>query len=425
MSHLIYNLFLFLLYPFYRILILLSPRIRSFDTRRKNLREKVTTIPAGGLWLHASSVGEMDQAMALVRELKKRDPEGTVVLSYFSESAAREHMPEVDFVFPLPLDLPWTWKPFLKHLRPAAMITMTWDVFPNLLRSLEKAGIPSYLSCAALDSRSRRLRGIYRRLLIPVYSRFSGIGAVNEDQKRLFEKLVHDRDRVRVTGDSRYDTILYRVNNAKLKPETEAYFRTEPSDFWILGSTYAACDHEIFPGLLELRKKHPSFRFLVFPHFAEEERLQEIEKKAKEHSLKSRRWSQLLNREVSLEQAIKRTGESDLILVDRMGILALAYQFGAFAYVGGGFHHRIHNTGEPAALGLPILTGPRIDTSPVALELEATGCLHRFSDGKSLLEMADRLMGDETLRREKGEKGRRIIESGSGSAALFLDTFFR
>ena len=79
----------------------------------------------------------------------------------------------------------------------------------------------------------------------------------------------------------------------------------------------------------------------------------------------------------TLAQAdVERTAAaSDVIVVDRVGVLGDLYALADVAFVGGGFHAAgLHSVIEPAAFGAPVLFGPGHDMSREAgLLLKAGG----------------------------------------------------
>lgn len=414
---LFYNIIIALVYPVYLILSKKNEKVRSFRRTRlesldrfyKHFSHEYNRCV---IWLHASSVGEFDQALGVLREIKSRNPDQKVVISVFSLSVQRTSHPEADFVFHLPLDFGVTWKRMIPMMKVRTFITMTWDIFPNLLYWLQRSHVPSYLCSGALDHDSYRLKFPGKQLFRSVYDRFSGIGAVDNRNREYFLKILNDKSRVMSTGDSRFDTILYKIKNTKLNSEYEAIFKSIRGKLMILGSTYESCESEIFPHLPDLLRDHPGWKILIFPHHTEEDRLISIEKRAREHGLETVRFS-----------SGKISPDIRVIIVDVMGILALAYKKSELCYVGGGFHHRIHNVGEPAALGNPVLTGPRIETSPVALDLEKLDLLARCKNGAEVIHGAAMLMDDAGSRKQIAQKSTEYIESNAGSSRVFYDTF--
>jgi len=330
MFYIIYNLALGIVYPFYLLLSYIWPAAREFRQSRINRSEYPEINPGGvpTIWLHASSVGELDQAIGIARELRKRTRRIRITVSVFSLSVKKLGHPEIDFMFRMPLDSYWVWPRIIDAMKPLAFATMTWDVFPNLLTHLKRRSVPSFLACAALADNSIRLRFPLQSLLRGVYAKLSGVGAVDDENAARFSSLIAP-EKVKITGDSRYDTIFHKIKNTKLeKKDLRAIKR--PGRTWILASTYSVCDAEIFPHMPDLLSRFPDLNILIFPHFVEETRLREVENELDSHGIKHTRSS---------------LGIGRVSIVDRLGILALAYRFASFCYVGGAFHHRVHNTG--------------------------------------------------------------------------------
>lgn len=436
MGILFYNIVLILLWPVYRVAGLLHPKVRRFIRSRyegyRMIREYARwhagDTDNGPIWLHGSSVGELDQALALLREIRVRYPKQRVIVSVFSLSVRLRNLEDADLMFYLPVDFFWNWRTLTRLLKPRAFVTMTWDVFPNLLFHLKRRGIPAYLCSAALSPKSWRMTRWARLLQRTTYNRFTGIGAVNEPNQVLFRRLVSRRfsGRVQVTGDTRYDTILYKIRNAYPGSDDRrllGHIKALKGPLWIMASTYRADDEQIFGGLPDLLKDHPRYQVLIFPHKIDPERLQEVQKNLSMVGLSGELFSHaVFNRRRSHSSSTKPPHER-ILIVDRLGILALAYRYSSFCYVGGGFHHRIHNTAEPAALGRPVLTGPRISSSPIAKELAEQGSLVRCESGQQVIAQARAWMDNDKERRKLGQQAEEYLKSHEGGASRFFDTF--
>lgn len=419
----LYNAALIPLYGLFRLVALFHPSARRFQKTRSEglaaLRQFAENLPAAAarpVWLHGSSAGELDQALALAREIKRRDRTRPVLITVFSLSVRVREIPEADLLAYLPLDLPWIWDQLCRRLQPIAFATMTWDVFPNLLRALKASGAACFLCNAALPRTSWRLRPVWARALRPVYALFDGVGAANEEHAARMQRLSPATIRTLATGDTRYDQVFYRLENLTLAPEDARRLRrfAGKSPTWILASTYAACDQEIFPGFAALLAENEDWKALIFPHKIDEARLQETERTLAAERLDWVRFS---------DYNPANAGAVRILLVDRMGLLALAYGLGRFAYVGGAFHHRIHNTAEPAALGLPVITGPRIESSPIATELASVGGLRRCNSGAEIIDCAREWMRQEKRMMAAGRAALAHLRKQRGASARFTDQF--
>jgi 3-deoxy-D-manno-octulosonic-acid transferase len=78
-------------------------------------------------------------------------------------------------------------------------------------------------------------------------------------------------------------------------------------------------------------------------------------------------------------------GAVDVVVIDRVGVLAHLYTVASAAYVGGGFgRDGLHSVLEPAAAGVPTVFGPRYECSRAAGQLLQLGGARTVQDGSGL-----------------------------------------
>ena len=107
----------------------------------------------------------------------------------------------------------------------------------------------------------------------------------------------------------------------------------------------------------------------------------------------------------------------DAILVDRVGVLADLYGLATVAYVGGGFHgDGLHSVLEPAAVGVPVLIGPRYHGSVHATRLLAAGGARVVTDADVLARTLLEWIGAPEKREAHGRRAMDYIENHRGSA---------
>ena len=63
----------------------------------------------------------------------------------------------------------------------------------------------------------------------------------------------------------------------------------------------------------------------------------------------------------------------DVLILDNIGLLSNAYQYGSAAFVGGGFTNALHNILEPATFGLPVFFGNNHQKFPEANDMKLNG----------------------------------------------------
>ena len=115
-------------------------------------------------------------------------------------------------------------------------------------------------------------------------------------------------------------------------------------------------------------------------------------------------------------------GDDQVLLLDTLGELAEFYAAADVAFVGGSLVAvGGHNLLEPAALGVPVLSGPQQFNSPeVARVLTAQGALTMVHDAAELAAALTRLLADPQARAAQGAAGRAAIAANRGALERLL-----
>lgn len=110
------------------------------------------------IWIHAVSVGELLAARPLIRELQARWPQHEIVVTYTTRTAAEIARKELKGVYHCysPLDLSWVVAKFFTRLRPALIILMELELWPNWLMHAARTGVPVLLANGRISEKSFR-----------------------------------------------------------------------------------------------------------------------------------------------------------------------------------------------------------------------------------------------------------------------------
>mgnify|MGYP003336338925 CR=1 FL=1 len=213
------------------------------------------------------------------------------------------------------------------------------------------------------------------------------------------------RDRITVAGDTRYDQVWDRVRDSTTGAHRVVVARLSSNRFTVVaGSTWPGDEACIFDAWQAIRQAVPGARLIIAPHEPEPAAVAALETRAVRTGVTAAR----------LDAA---TTDTDLIIVDRVGVLADLYAIADVAYVGGGFHDAgLHSVVEPAAHGVPVLFGPKHEASRDAgLLLAADGGWS--VDGPSAFSARTITLATEPETRTRaGERARAVVQSELGAA---------
>ena len=380
------------------------------------------------VWLHAASVGEGRQAEAVLRRLRSARPGWQYLYTFTSASAERlaAALP-VDFAGYAPPDTPSDAGRALDAARPSLLAFAANDVWPELMRQAVRRRIRTALVSANLSASSSRRGCFARALLGPAYAALDVVGAIDAADAEQLVRLGVRRERVRVTGDSRHDGAAARaaaVDREAPHVRALAGDGTDRRPIVVAGSTWPSDEARLLPALGALRRGGLAFRLVVAPHEPAAEHLRSLGQAAR-----TALGADVVVATLGALEAAAGAGLAprwDVCLVDRVGVLAELYAVAALAYVGGGFHRQgLHSAIEPAALGVPVLFGPRFAASRDARLLLDAGGAVSVADRAELERAVHEWLANDTARTTAGAAARAVVEHGLGSAersvGLLLD----
>lgn len=355
------------------------------------------------IWFHAPSVGEGLQALPVIDLVRRRRSDVQVAYTFYSPSAERfAQSIKADFSDYLPFDRFDHSEEIITALRPSALIFSKLDIWPALTESAAARGVRIGVISATLPEASGR-RGVFARaLLADAYYAIDRVGAIGDgDAERLREQGVQ-RDRVSVTGDTRYDQVWQRAR--KEAPSLVQSLRSSRPTL-VAGSTWPSDEEHLLPAWARIREKIPDARLIIAPHEIDGGHLASIVSWARRQNL------QLARIDSSDAPA------ADVLLVDRVGILGDLYALADVAFVGGAFHAAgLHSVLEPAAFGAPVLFGPRYDKSRDAVRLIAAGGGATIRGETDLSIRLSDWLGSLPARDTAGAAAKAMVQEGLGAA---------
>lgn len=357
----------------------------------------------------------------MLSALRSRHPDWQLAYTFFSPSAEplARSLP-VDFRDFLPLDRPRDVAAALTALRPSALVFGKLDVWPELSLAARDRAIPLALISATVAPDSSRLGWPVRRWLEPAYAALDRVGAVSQGDADRLERLGARREALRITGDTRYDSVLERASRLDRGQEPFASLGAAGHDVFtiVAGSTWPGDERVVlaaFTGLV--RHTASRARLILAPHEPTAAHLRAVVAAARRCQLPE---PVLLSR----YDRSSPFAPGGIILVDKVGVLADLYALGDVAYVGGGYHRAgLHSVLEPAAFGLPVCFGPRWQMSrDAALLIERRAAVALPEDGSAALVAQWIQWRDEGRTLDQaGAAAATVVKEGAGATGRTLD----
>jgi len=363
------------------------------------------------IWLHAVSLGEVAAAAAVVRALQARYPGAALIVT----SATPTGRARAEALFGagadvrfLPYDLPAAMERFLDRVRPSAVLIMETELWPNLFRACTRRGLPVVLASARLSQRSvsryRRFGGLFRELFTPNV----WVAAQTPRDAERFAAIGAAEGRTRVVGNVKFDiTISAELQGGGLALR-QAAFAGRP--VWVAGSTHEGEEEQVLAAHDRVRAAAAGALLLLAPRHPR--RFDAVA------ALLTRRGSRFVRR----SEGASVPAAADVLLVDTVGELLSLYAAADVAFVGGSLVAvGGHNLVEPAALGLPVLTGPSdANGRDIAALLLGAGAALRVADAVELGAVVAALLASPARRLRIGSIGRDLVAANRGGVARIV-----
>lgn len=358
--------------------------------------------------IHAVSLGETKAVVALARELKKRYPNGTLIISSVTETGHQEAekcLPFADYHIYLPFDFNFLAKRAIKKLTPDLVLLCESDFWFNFLRYAKKSGASIGLINGKISQRSANRFTKYSFFSKRLFSLFDIFCFQNSLYRDRFLEIGIPLSKTRVTGNLKFDDEYPQLSSDEVK-DWRKKLGIEPHQFVLtIGSTHDPEETLFLDVLNQLWELKPNLKVLLIPRHPE--RYHEV----------ARLLEKKQSRSICFTEISARTGKEQITLMNAMGLLRMCYQLSDLSIVGGSYTPRIggHNILEPCWYGKPVLFGPYMHG-----QVEFVNIVKQYGSGfqvsiEDLSLQLNSLLENETERKEIGQRGVQMMSDLKGS----------
>ncbi|MBF0232493.1 MAG: 3-deoxy-D-manno-octulosonic acid transferase [Desulfamplus sp.] len=341
-----------------------------------------------------------------------------------------------------PFDLFFSIASISSRIDPDLVIIVESDLWPGFLWHMHKKKIPVFLVNGRLSKSSLEGYALLRRLFASVFCLFETIMVQTDNDKAGFLKIGVPEQKIKVTGNIKFDQPIPEIKQIENLEHLKADFSGR---FLIAGSTHPGEEEILLSVFKKLRediglKQRSEFDEIKLSEFDEiklsgfDDLKLIVVPRDPQRSIKIKKM--FIAEGVNCQLASScdfpcsfqwlSDSMNDVIIVDRIGILAALYAICDIAFVGGSLvPFGGHNPLEPALFAKPVVFGPYMDDfKEVSDTLLVNGAAFMVKDSNDMLETLKMLLDDEDLISKTGNNAVRLLEDGRGAVERILSIIF-
>ena len=335
-----YKLLLFILFvPL--ALYTLWQSVRAFEFRYFLQRLAIffgTKPKAGGIWIHAASVGEVNAVIPLILKINAEQPDTPITLTSNTTTSAaialKQFPLDVQHIY-FPLDYLWAMKRIIKLINPKAIFIVETEFWPNLYRCANKKDIPLIIINGRISEKTLHAKDWLKKIYAITLPLVTKVYARSETDKDRFIQLGANTADIEVLGNIKFSALT----SDKIEP-----IKLDRS--YVLAASTRDDEEQLIVDAW-LKAEHDNHLLVIVPRHIQ--RLNDIVKQLQKFNLNIA----IRSKNDSL------TPKTDIYIADTMGELKQFMAGSEFVLMGGSFVQKGgHNILEVAQLGKAVVFGP-------------------------------------------------------------------
>lgn len=357
------------------------------------------------IWMHAASLGEYEQGLPVLEKLKEKYPTHKILITFFSPSGydnviRKENI--ADVVCFLPFDTEKWVKEFTANFKTEIFFTIKYDYWYHLLEELRNQGAKIYVISALFYE---------TQIFFKAYGKWFG-KQLKKNVDWFFHQTQHSTALAKgiglknssTSGDTRFDRVKKLRERDNFVQFIEDFTQNEQTI--VFGSSWES--EERIAEIIATKNK--SAKLIIAPH----------DLKRVEH-LKSIFPHAILYSELANTRSLKYSN-TQVLIIDCIGILSRIYSYADLAIVGGGFHSKgLHNILEAATFGVPVFFGNQYTKNPEADDLIKNNGGKSFEDEFFAAPYILGLMNDPALLKKMGENAKNFIDQQPNASEIIVN----
>lgn len=395
--------------------------VRSAKFERKRAQRygalgQLTPRQRGGILFHCVSVGEVVAASCVIKGLLNTQPDLPIVITTTTTTGAQR----VRDIFGtsitdnlahhyLPYDLPWLMSRLLAHIQPKLVCITEVELWPNLLAKTAQKHIPVCVVNARMTAKSARTYRKISGVFMPMLQQVTTVCAQGQRDADAYLSLGLAPEKLVLTHNVKFDQVSDVVVPESII-ELSNTLKLLGKQVLLAGSTHQ--DEETFwlDVYKQLQADFPQALLIIVPRHPQ--RFAQVEAEILSSGLNYINWA----------DRDKLNAQTQVLLVDAMGVLTPLYTCADIAFVGGSIVAKGgHNALEPASMSVPVIMGIHTYNNPVICDtLITAGGLRIVTDTTSARQLCHTWLSEPALADAIGRCGQTVILDNQGALARTL-----
>ncbi|MGA1980117.1 MAG: 3-deoxy-D-manno-octulosonic acid transferase [Sedimentisphaerales bacterium] len=388
------------------------------------------------IWLHAVSLGEVNAAKTLVKELENRFSDFEIVISATTDTGfarATAVFGANHKVFYFPLDFSCIMRRAFRGIQPAICLLMELEVWPNFVLIADHLHTPVVVVNGRMSDKSFSKYKKIKPFAKEIFRKLSLVLAQTDEYARRFIEIGCPEKKVIVTGSLKYDTaqITDKVEGADALAE-QLFGKIEnrkskiENVLWVAGATGPGEEEIILDVYKQLaqQEQFSDLCLVIVPR--KPERFNEVADLIMQRGFGLIRYSEIKGKATEdTEKKIINHKSSiiNVVLGDTMGDLRKFYSLAIIIFAG----RSLVPLGssdiiEAAALGKCTIFGPSVyNFQQTADDLLAAQGGIMVKDKQELLQVMEKCLSEPTFTEKIARNGQNVIRKNQGATQKTID----
>lgn len=373
------------------------------------LKDGITGTPR--IWIHASSVGEVGVAEAIVESLTISMPHCAIILSVSTRHGhahAKTKLPSKVTCIHAPLDFTPSVKRALTTFKPHILVCLETEIWPNWLITAHKMGIKTAIVNGRISVRSINKYLKIRPLIREVLKHVDLFSMINETDAERIARLGALKGKIEINGNAKYDLLLEQADSSRKENVKKRFNLNGHEPVFLAGSTRSAEEEIILEAYHGILRSVPDTILIIAPRHVS--RTPDIEALVKASGFAYELITDLDKK--------KEQRSAPVVILNTIGELQATYSIASIVFCGGSLVPLGgQNILEAAVWGIPVFYGPSMEDFLDAKELlEKTGGGIQIKNGQDLAEKAIYYLNHQEEALRVGKLAKKAVISNKGAA---------